>query len=233
MILLENENKSLQQKCNLNNSTLHHHQQSLLNRRSHSYTSSSSSNSSSNHYQHHNHQTTDEVEDDDDGYDDSDVELEKCLYGVRNSNNINNHQQKSETNKIIETNDDHDHDKNRNNIKKQQLQTISWSPSSASSGNNNHENKLVNYSLPTSTKLCDNINKYHHHHQLKSSSSRRIVPCDDDVHVNCHILIDDLSQKCSQFEVTFVDLNEKNYVLEKLNRSIEIENENFAYKVSF
>lgn len=183
---------------------------------------------------------------DEEDADDSDGELEKCLYGTRSNG-------KSQERRA------HRDESNRTAMDKDNL--ISNKISSASQEQHNRSNGLVNSSSTSSLassismsnglNLCDSL-------KLRSSRScwqlgGPAAGVADEVTADlakgtfsnldktqtkycekCEILdseLTELRQKYIELEGALDDANEKNFVLEKLNRSIEIENENFAYKV--
>lgn len=168
---------------------------------------------------------------DEEDAEDSDGELEKCLYG-KGQHRRAHHGESNRTEKV------------------NQITSLNSRPNGLA--NSSSTSSLASsISMSNGLNLCDSL-------KLRSSRScwqlngapggadqvTADISKGNDANFNkiktkycekCEILdseLVELRQKCVEIEGALDDANEKNFVLEKLNRSIEIENENFAYKVS-
>lgn len=229
LILLEEENKCLREKAASDKQSLSSLQQQTHNK---------SSSTSSRRYSTDNNNLLDDGDADEEDAEDSDIELEKCLYGGgRTKSNGHRRLVEQGTNgKLISGSAVQQHQQQgRNNL---------VNSSSASS-------LASSVSVSTGLNLCDSLklrssrscwqlgavaNGQLDENQLDKNGSR-----DDNLKTptnyceKCEILdaeLNEMRQKYVELELALDDCNEKNFVLDKLNRSIEIENENFAYKVS-
>ena len=163
----------------------------------------------------------DDDDEDDDDDDDSDIELQKCLYGKQinlvpkqqlskhsGSGTIRLHNSCS-TSSLSTVNSAN----NVDSLQRNRYSKSSWNlnvNTAADSGNGSSVDGSDNNSIEASKVKND---------------------CD-----KCQTLeqqINTVVKSSAKLSQQLTDANERNFVLEKLNRCIEIENENFAYKVCF
>ena len=148
---------------------------------------------------------------DEEDAEDSDVELERCLYGIRSHGKVSQHRRANLVKKNAA-------EKAKGNLIPVSNSTSSLSSSmSMSNGLNLCDSLKLRSNMPDLDRADPNSNKI----QTKYCEKCEIIDAE----------LVELRQKCVDLECALDDANEKNFVLEKLNRSIEIENENFSYKV--
>lgn len=156
-------------------------------------------------------------DDDDDDCDDSESELTKCLYDVDLLHGLK--KKVSKHNKV--------------NTLGGSNSTYSLSSMSTSTANESafSDHHYKNNKLPSSQSCW----QFDGNKQLHSDSKlHRTNHSDRSYCEKCEVLNQELSELKEKFAKTVAsleDVTEKKFVLEKLNRCIEIENENFAYKV--
>lgn len=225
LILLEEENKCLREKTMANEMV--------------AAAEKTSNKSSGRCFSAENNNQEDGDADEEDA-EDSDIELEKCLYGgtrkaVRKRSPLilveplNNNFVNASSSAISAT-------RNGNLVPSSSTSSLA-SSISASAGLNLCDSLKLRSSRscwnlgPTANgQLADDVATATEKDKSQDNLKMPTNYCE-----KCEILYGDLVEmklKIADLEGALDDANEKNFVLEKLNRSIEIENENFAYKVS-
>lgn len=232
LILLEEENKCLREK-----------QTAEVSSAAVAAEKSSIKPASSRRYSQDNNNLLEEVDADEEDAEDSDGELEKCLYGSRSHGKASQHRRAH----LVETDA-----RAKGNLIVGPNQQQPLNRNSGFVNSSSTSSLASSISMSNGLNLCDSL-------KLRSSRSCWQLGATDngtadiaavdstkgvDLNSNkvqtkycekCEILdaeLVELRQKCVDLESALDDANEKNFVLEKLNRSIEMENENFAYKLA-
>ena len=173
---------------------------------------------------------------DEEDAEDSDIELEKCLYGSKT------HHRRPTL--LVQPNTNGKHISGSGAVQEKQGRNNNLVNSSSISS------LASSVSMSTGLNLCDSLklrssrscwqlgaaNGQLDENQLDNKTDNRDDKTPTNYCEKCEILdaeLIEMRQKCGELEGALDDANEKNFVLDKLNRSFEIENENFAYKVSF
>lgn len=226
LILLEEENKCLREKTMANAMV--------------AASEKTSNKSSARRFSAENNNQQEDGEADEEDAEDSDIELEKCLYGGSHKSARRRPSlilvEPPNNNNLVNASSATSATRNGNLVASTSTSSLA-SSISASAGLNLCDSLKLRSSRscwnlgPTGNgQLADDAATVTEKDQSQENLKTPTNYCE-----KCEILDGDLVEmklKIGDLEGALDDANEKNFVLEKLNRSIEIENENFAYKVS-